>query len=204
MGDTAEGLPGGVRFPLFPMKIYSCSLVPQKLIKVFPEIHFYWVPLFPEIPLHVPLITKNIPRCSLQFLRRGTKYLICPRARARKIREIVILCQDFVVGKAFFPCYTLKKCFQWSGNQRYLVPDYNSTVPLFPKSYFKISLVPISLTWALLLENIELAQNWLPNCSWLIVRGSDKYDIHMIYIHMINVKAPENGTWVILISVSKK
>jgi len=24
--------------------------------------------MFPEIPLHVPLITKNIPHCSLQFL----------------------------------------------------------------------------------------------------------------------------------------
>ena len=59
----------------------------------------------------------------------------------RKMREIIILCQYFVVGKAFFPSYTLKKFFQWSGNQCSHVPDYNSTVPLFPKSYFKISLV---------------------------------------------------------------
>ena len=38
---TIEGLPGGLHIPLFPMKIYDCSLVPQKQIKEFPEIHFY-------------------------------------------------------------------------------------------------------------------------------------------------------------------
>ena len=54
---------GGVHVPLFPMRIYSCSLVPQKYIMVFPEIHFDWVPLFLEILLHVPLINKNIPHC---------------------------------------------------------------------------------------------------------------------------------------------
>ena len=28
--STVDGLPGGGDVPLFPMKIYSCSLVPQK------------------------------------------------------------------------------------------------------------------------------------------------------------------------------
>ena len=44
--------------------------------------------------------------------------------------------------KGLFPSYSLKTFFKWSGNQCSLVPHYNSKVPLFPKSYFKISLVP--------------------------------------------------------------
>ena len=59
------------------------------------------------------------------------------------MREIEILCQYFVVGKAFFRLTRQKSFFQsHARNQCCLVPDYNSTVPLFPKSYFKIYLVP--------------------------------------------------------------
>ena len=54
------------------------------------------------------------------------------------MREIEIFCRR----KGLFPSYTLKTFFQWSGYQCSLVPDYNPTVPLFPKSYFKVSIVP--------------------------------------------------------------
>ena len=57
----------GVQVPLFPLKINSCFLVRQKWIKVVPEIHLYWVPMFPEIVLHVPLIPQNIPLRTHNF-----------------------------------------------------------------------------------------------------------------------------------------
>ena len=61
---------GGQVF-LFPLKIDSCFLVPQKWIKVVPEIHLYWVPVFPEIELHVspwsPKIFLTVPTISLMF-----------------------------------------------------------------------------------------------------------------------------------------
>ena len=59
-------------------------------------------------------------------------------ARKRNCNTLPIFCRR----KGLYPSYTLKKFFHWSGNQCSLVPDYDSTVPLFPKSYFKIPLVP--------------------------------------------------------------
>ena len=54
-----EDLPevgGGVHAPLFPIKTHTCSLFPEQWTKVFPEIYFSSVPMFPEIVLLVPLI----------------------------------------------------------------------------------------------------------------------------------------------------
>ena len=44
MEEISERLPGGgggVHVSLFPIRIYCYSLVPQKEMEVFPEIHFY-------------------------------------------------------------------------------------------------------------------------------------------------------------------
>jgi len=49
---------------------------------------------------------------------------------------------NILLSERPFSSYTLKKFFQWSGYQCSLVPDYNSTVLLFPRTYFKIYLVP--------------------------------------------------------------
>ena len=64
--DLPEG--EGVHAPLFPIKTYSCCLFPQQQTKVFPEIYFSSVPMFPEIVLLVPLIPQNISHCSPEFL----------------------------------------------------------------------------------------------------------------------------------------
>lgn len=47
----------------FPQKI----CIPE-IHKDIPEIHFYQVPLFPEILFHIPLIPQNILKCFPQFL----------------------------------------------------------------------------------------------------------------------------------------
>ena len=56
----------------------ACSLVPYKKLQFLPcspkinsgvpRNSFYRVPLFPEIMFHVPVIPKNIMKCSPQFL----------------------------------------------------------------------------------------------------------------------------------------
>ena len=60
----------------------ACSLVPYENFAVVPLFLKNKLrcspkfPLFPEIPLHVPLITKNIPHCSLEFLSHFISFMV--------------------------------------------------------------------------------------------------------------------------------
>ena len=86
--------------------------------------HQKYPSLFPTIPSTKNKIFELSPGQGPKNERNCNTLPICCRRKGR------------------FPCYTLKKFLQWPGNQCSLVPDYNSTVPLCPKNYFKISLVP--------------------------------------------------------------
>ena len=139
---TKEGLPGGG----------ACSLVPYENLQLFPcSSKINW-----GVPRNSLLLRSPLPRNSAPYSLDHQKYSslfsTIPSAKnkisdlspcqgpknERNFNTLPIFCRR----KGLFPCYTLKNFFQWSGNQCSLVPDYNATVPLFPKSYFKISLVP--------------------------------------------------------------
>ena len=137
-----EGVPGGVRVPMFPMKnlqLFPCS---SKI---------YW-----GVPRNSLLLSSPAPRnsapCSLAHQKYSSLFPTIP-SKKNKIFDLspgqgpineknCNTLPKFCRRKGLFPCYTLKTFFQWPGNQCSLVPDYNSTVPSFTKSYFKISLVP--------------------------------------------------------------
>ena len=62
------GPPRGCMFPCSLEKFTAVPLFLMNKLRCSPEIHFYRVPLFPEILLRVPLIPKSISIFSPQFL----------------------------------------------------------------------------------------------------------------------------------------
>ena len=130
----------------------ACSLVYYENLQLFPcSSKINW-----GVPRSSLLLSSPVPRnsapCSFDHQKYSSLYPTIPSAK-NKIFDLSPgqgpknegNCNTLPTPyrrRGLFPCYTLKKFFQWPGNQCSLVPDYNSTVPLFPKNYFKISLVP--------------------------------------------------------------
>ena len=116
--------------PLFPKNKERCS--PKFTFTEFPCSQKFrsMLPWSPKIFQ----ITKSIPDTP----RQNASFSSLMTEKERNCNTLPIFCRR----KGLFPSYTLKKFFQWSGNQCSRVPDYNSTVPLFPKSKWSCSLVP--------------------------------------------------------------
>ena len=55
---------------------------------MLPRTYFCQVPLFPEILLHVPLIPKNIIKCSLQFPFQGRSRMLSQVANRSPVHSI--------------------------------------------------------------------------------------------------------------------
>ena len=127
---------GGV----FPCSLWKFTVVPWFLknkLRCSPKF------IFTEFPCSKKFrsMFRWSPKIFLTVRYKNKIFDLSPRQGPKNERNCNTL-PIFCRRKGLFPWYTLKKFFQWPGNQCSLVLDYNSTVPLFPKSKWSCSLVP--------------------------------------------------------------